>query len=169
MADEHLNVEAVKSKAAIGGHPIHPMLIPFPVAFLPGALVTDLVYRSTGDAFWARASLWLLAAGVVTGALAAVFGLIDFLSIRRARSLRAGWVHFLGNVLAMALSIFNLLLRWGEPVPDVPSLGVTLSAVVTLILVVTGWLGGELSYKHAIGVAGPPAGGGPVGAPPSRR
>ncbi|MBX6368656.1 MAG: hypothetical protein IRZ04_11785, partial [Rhodospirillales bacterium] len=66
--------DAKPSRAAIAGHPIHPMLVPFPIAFLVGALVVDLAFASTGDPFWARAGFWLLLAGIVTGAAAAVFG-----------------------------------------------------------------------------------------------
>src|SRR3954471_17500016 len=91
------------STAAVGGHPIHPMLIPFPIAFLCGALATDLAFWGTGDSFWARNSFWLLAAGLVTGVLAALFGLIDFLTIPRARSLAAAWVHFIGNDVVLIL------------------------------------------------------------------
>ena len=101
------------STAAIGGHPIHPMLVVFPIAFLVGALATDLAFWRTGDHFWALASEWLLGAGVVMGALAAVAGLIEFLTITRVRSLVAGWVHFLGNAAAILIALWNLLYRLG--------------------------------------------------------
>ena len=87
----------VRSTAAIFGHPIHPMLVVFPIGFLVGALATDLAFWGTSDPFWARASEWLLGAGIVMGALAAVAGLIEFVTISRVRSLAAGWVHFLGT------------------------------------------------------------------------
>src|SRR6185437_10343958 len=95
----------VRSTAAIKGHPIHPMLVPFPIAFLVGALATDLVFTGMADPFWARASMWLVGAGLVMGALAALAGLADFLTIQRARSLTEAWVHFLGNGLALILSL----------------------------------------------------------------
>lgn len=150
----HIDDPGVTSRAAIGGHPLHPMLIPFPVALLPAALVTDIVFRATGDPFWARASFWLIAGGIATGLLAAVFGLIDFASIRRARAHASGWLHAGGNVLAVALSALSLLLRWDDPAEAVWPTGLALSAVVSLILVVTGWLGGELSYRYKVGVVG---------------
>jgi uncharacterized membrane protein len=152
---EPRTVEGVPSRAAIAGHPIHPMLVPFPVALLPAALVTDLVFVGTGDLFWARASLWLIVGGIATGALAAVFGLIDFSAVPRVREHKAGWIHAIGNVIAMALSVVNVLLRWDAPADAIMPLGLALSAVVGLILVVTGWYGGELSYRHGIGVVGP--------------
>lgn len=141
----------VPSTAAIAGHPIHPMLIPFPVASLVGVLVSDLIFSANGNTFWAEASRWLLLVGVVTGALAAIFGLIDFLTIRRVREYRIAWIHFLGNAAAIVLSLINLLLR-PNPTDGIPTVGIILSVVVALILVVTGWLGGELSYRHKIGV-----------------
>ena len=62
----------LRSTAAIDGHPFHPLLVTLPIAFLIGALLTDLAFQGTGDAFWARASTWLFGAGLVSGALAAV-------------------------------------------------------------------------------------------------
>jgi len=142
----------VRSTASIGGHPIHPMIIPFPVAFLVGALATDIAFWQTGDAFWARASMWLVGAGLVMGALAAVFGLIDFTTIKRARTGSTGWIHFLGNALALIVALVSLLHRIGDPATAVMPLGIILSAVTVGILLVTGWLGGELAYRYKIGV-----------------
>jgi uncharacterized membrane protein len=150
--------DAVQSRAAIFGHPIHPMLVPFPIAFLPGALVTDIVFQQTGNAFWAEASFWLLCAGIATALLAAVFGLIDFASLRPARAHGAGWIHALGNVAAVALSAVNLWLRFGDPRDAIMPVGMVLSAAVALLLGVTGWYGGELAYRHRIGVMERPPG-----------
>jgi uncharacterized membrane protein len=141
------------STAAIAKHPLHPMVVPFPIAFLTGALAADLAYWGTDDTFWARAAFWLIGAGVVTGVVAAILGAIDFWTIERARSHRAGWIHLIGNGAALLLSVINLLLRWGEPADGVFPWGILLSVIVGLILVVTGWYGGELSYKHKVGVA----------------
>jgi uncharacterized membrane protein len=145
--------EGVKSTAAIMGHPIHPMLIPLPIGFLVGALLSDIAFARTEDEFWARASLWLIRAGFITGALAAVFGLIDFLTIQRARRLD-GWVHFIGNALALLLTLGNWLVRQGDAVDGLMPTGLALSVIVALILVVTGWFGGELSYRYKVGVLG---------------
>jgi uncharacterized membrane protein len=147
--------EGVTSTAAVAGHPIHPVLVPFPIAFLVGTLLTDLAYAAGGnDVFWARASLWLVGAGVVGGLLAALFGLVDFFTIRRARAHRWGWVHFGGNAVVLVLSAINLLLRLGNPADAVLPLGLTLSLIVAVILLVTGWAGGELAYRYKIGVTG---------------
>jgi uncharacterized membrane protein len=149
-------VDATPSRAAIGGHPIHPMLVPFPIAFLVGAFAVDIAFAATADPFWARASFWLLAAGIVTGALAAVVGLTDFILIRRVRLLTAAWIHFLGNGAAILLAVWNVAQRWNDTTTGATGLGMALSGVVVLILIVTGWLGGELSYRHRIGVIAQP-------------
>jgi uncharacterized membrane protein len=142
----------IRSTASIGGHPIHPMLVPFPIAFLIGTLGTDLVFWGTGDAFWARASAWLVGAGIVMGLLAAVFGFIDFVTIERARTGSTGWVHAPGNLLAVVLSFVSLLLRIGDAKAGVLPGGLVLSVIVVAILLVTGWMGGELAYRYKIGV-----------------
>lgn len=145
----------VPSTAAIGRHPIHPMLIPFPVAFLVGALLTDLTFWGTADPFWALVSYWLLVAGLATGALAAAFGMIDFWTIPRAREVTAGWIHLVGNATALALTFVNLLLRGGGSAAAVMPWGLTLSALVAALLLVTGWFGGEMVYRYKIGVMEP--------------
>lgn len=144
--------DGVKSTASIAGHPLHPLIVPLPIASLVGALLSDLGYASTQNPFWAEASRWLLLAGLVTGAVAAVLGLIDFLTISYVRSHKAAWVHFVGNAAVLVLTLVNLLSRPVDPQPGVPSSGLVLSLIIVLILLVTGWLGGELAFRHRIGV-----------------
>ncbi|MBK8905236.1 MAG: DUF2231 domain-containing protein [Anaerolineaceae bacterium] len=149
---ESLQQEGIKSTAAIVGHPIHPMLIPFPIAFLTGALVTDIVYWATEGTFWARMSLWLLVAGLIMGGVAAFVGLIDFLTIERARALTIGWWHLGSNAVALVLALVNVLVRWNDPAATALPTGLILSAVTAVLLGVGGWYGGELAYRHKIGV-----------------
>jgi len=149
MADDV--TKGVRSTASIAGHPIHPMLVPFPIAFLVGVLASDLMFAGTGDLFWARASIWLVGAGVVMGGLAAIFGFIDFVTIARVRT-ATGWTHFLGNLLAVVLSLVSLLLRRGDHAGAILPGGLILSFIVVGVLLVTGWLGGELAYRFKVGV-----------------
>lgn len=142
---------ATPSRAAVLGHPIHPALIPFPIAFLVGAFVTDIVATTSDSDLWPSASLWLTAGGVATGVLAAAVGLVDFLAIARARR-RIGWIHFVGNAVALVLAAVSWAIRVGDPVDAVVPTGIVLSGAVAAILGVTGWAGGELSYRHGIGV-----------------
>lgn len=146
---DHLDVP---STAAVAGHPIHPMLVVFPIAFLVAVLAADLAFWGTNDPFWARASTWLLGAGVVMGVLAAAVGLVEFLTISRVRFLAAGRIYFLGNATAILLALANLLYRIDEDLgAGVIPFGLILSAVVAVLLV-TGWLGSEHVFRHRIGV-----------------
>lgn len=139
--------------AAIGRHPLHPMLVPLPIGFLVGALIADIAFVATGDGFWARGAFWLLIGGVITGLLAGLAGMIELLGLPRARAMTSAWIHGLGNVLALALAAVNIVVRWGDHVGAVNATGLVLSLIVVVILGVTGWIGGELSYRHGVGVS----------------
>lgn len=141
----------VESRAAIAGHPIHPFLVVFPIASLVGVLLTDLAWLATNDLFWPRASWWLLVTGLVTGLLAGVVGGVDYAASEAIRRLPAATVHAVGNVVALVLVAVNLGVRL-ENFTDVAGMGVVLSAITVGILAVTGWLGGELSFRHGVGM-----------------
>lgn len=143
---------AIPSLAAIGGHPIHPMLVPIPIGALSLALASDLAYAVTRDRFWARTSVALLGTGIVSGVLAGAVGSVDFLGRDRVREHGESWLHAGGNVAALALSAANLALRRSNPSRGVLPAGLALSTLTGGILAVTGWLGGELSYRHRVGV-----------------
>lgn len=149
------DITPAPGKFAIFGHPLHPTLIPFPVAFLTGVLVTDLTYWVTQDPFWSRASLWLVGAGAVMGILAALGGLVEFLTIERARAHVAGWIHFLGNSTALVLALINLLFRLGDEEAAILPWGILLSGVTLGLISLTSWFGGELVFKYLVGVHGP--------------
>jgi len=144
----------VPSTVAIAGHPLHPLIVTFPIAFLTGALGTDLGYWLTQDPFWARASVWLLGAGLLTGLVAAATGMMDFLKIDRVKKHSAGWIHAVGNIAGLFLSLINWVQRLGSPADAVLPLGIILSTVVALILGITGWYGAELIYRHKVAVIG---------------
>lgn len=146
-----------RSTAKIFGHPIHPMLVPFPIAFLVGALLSDIAYWRSGDVFWATASVYLLGGAVVMALLAALAGLTDFIGDARIRAKRPAWLHLIGNVTAVLLSIFNLLMRLEDSVAHIVPVGLSISAIVAVILLFTGWLGGELVFRGRVGVADPTA------------
>lgn len=141
-----------QSRARIAGHPLHPMLVPFPIACFVGTLVTDIVYARTADMQWANFSAWLLTAGLVMAVFAIIAGLIDFLSEPRIRKVHAAWIHAGGNALAIILSIVNAFVHTRDAYTSVVPAGLTLSAIVVLILLVTGWNGWALVYKHRVGI-----------------
>jgi len=141
-----------RSTARIGGHPIHPMLIPFPIVCFIGALVADIVFLNNHLHGWATASRYLLAVGLVMAALAAVAGLTDFMGDERIRHSSDALKHMLANVTAVILEIINLFLRLNNDAA-IGKVGVYLSAIVVLILLYSGWKGGELVFRHGIGVS----------------
>jgi uncharacterized membrane protein len=141
-----------QSTAAIAGHPIHPMLVPFPIVCFTLALITDIAYWRTSNLMWAEFSAWLLLAGIVFGAIAALFGAIDFLASREIRAQRPAWPHAIGNVIVLILAFFNNLVHAGDGWTSVVPWGLTLSALTVLVMLVTGWLGGALVFTHGVGV-----------------
>ena len=138
------------STAKIADHPIHPMLIPFPIVCFILTFILDSVY-SRGDGGVAEASTWILGFGLVMAALAAVTGLTDYLGDERVRRLSDALKHMLANVTAVVLELVNFVLRLKDP-ESIGSVGVYISAVVVLILLYSGWKGGDLVFKHGVGV-----------------
>jgi len=141
------------STAQIAGHPIHPMLIPFPIAFFVATFVADIVFMRTMDTGWALATQWLLGAGLVMAALAAIVGLTDFLGERRIRNLNAAWWHAGANVLAVLISLYNFYVRYeAGAAAGITTTQIVLSGIVVLLLLFSGWLGGEMVYRHRVGI-----------------
>ena len=140
------------SRAAVKGHPIHPMLIPLPLGLLTGALVADLGYWIDGSRAWALAGVWLVSGVVLTGTVAAAAGLTDFMSVKKIREHKAAKRHGMGNALMLLLMLINALIRYPDIEGAVLPWGLLLTATSSVIVVYTGWLGGELSYKHMFGV-----------------
>ncbi len=145
-----MNVERPQSTAKILGHPIHPMLVPFPIVFFITALGTDLMFLLDGSIGWATASRWLLGGGLLGAALAAAAGLADFAGDRRIRQLSDAWMHMIGNVAIVLIEALNLLLRQGDQ--GVGSTQLMLSVIAVAMLGFTGWKGGELVFRHGVGV-----------------
>jgi uncharacterized membrane protein len=142
-------MKELNSTAAINGHPIHPMLVPLPITLFIAALVTDVVYVLGGSAGWADASRWLLAAGIAGALLAAIAGFIDFAGSSGIREFRDAWLHLFANLAVVAIEIANLLLRL-QDLKAAASPGLYLSILATLLLLFSGWKGGELVYRHGV-------------------
>lgn len=143
---------AIPAKANIAGHPVHAALVPFPIVCFTLALLTDIAYWQSGTLMWQIFSSWLLLAGLVTGGLAALFGLIDLLSRHQLRSHGTAWIHGIGNVIALFLALANSIVHAGDGWTAVVPVGLVLSALTVLVLMVTVWLGRSLVYREAIGV-----------------
>jgi len=143
-----------RSTVSIAGLPLHALLVPIPFVCFVATLVTDLVYWRTAEMLWADASAWLLIVGLLVSLLAVPAGMIDFFAEPPIRRLPAAWIHGIGNVTALVLSIVNALIHTRDAYTSVVPAGLILSAVVVVILLVTGWQGGALVYRHGVGVRG---------------
>ncbi|MFA5488974.1 MAG: DUF2231 domain-containing protein [Candidimonas sp.] len=137
---------------AIARHPLHPMLVTFPIAFLVGALCSDLAFVALADPFWARASLWLIGAGTAMGMLAGLTGTVELLIIARIRRRAAAWSHFVVAVMLLAVSSSNWLMRMPSPQDRILPLGLALSLLTVALVVAAGWLGGKLVFEHHVGI-----------------
>jgi uncharacterized membrane protein len=142
----------MESRAKLFGHPIHPMLIPFPLGLLATSLVFDVIHRLTGNEPWAEVAYWMIVAGIIGGLAAAPFGWIDWFAIpegTRAKSI--GLWHGVGNVVVLALFVVSWFLRRDAPAePGILAFVLSLAGVA--LAVVTGWLGGELVDRLGVGV-----------------
>jgi uncharacterized membrane protein len=141
-----------RTTAQVGGHPVHPMLVPFPIVLFIATLVCDVVFLSNASDGVFRATIWILGAGLAMAALAATAGLVEFIGDKRITRLRDAWWHAGANVTIVALEAVNLYMRlrdgWGFVVPG----GIALSAVAAILLLFAGWKGGALVFRYRVGV-----------------
>ena len=143
----------MESRFKILGHPVHPMLIVLPLGLLSVGVLFDAVYIATSDPVFAEVAYWNIAAGVIGGLAAAVFGLVDWLAIPQGtRAKRIGLLHGVGNGVVLALFVVSWFLRGPERAyaPDLVPFLLGLAGVG--LAVVTAWLGGELVYRLRVGV-----------------
>jgi uncharacterized membrane protein len=142
----------MESKAKLFGHSVHQMLIVFPLGLLAIAVVFDIIGLSTHNGTWFTISYWNIAAGIIGGVLAAVFGLIDWLAIPQGtRAYSIGLWHGLGNAVVLALFAISWFMRRG--MPEAPSAwAFVFSFGAVCLALVTAWLGGELVDRLGVGV-----------------
>ena len=144
-----------KSTARIAGHPLHPMIVPFPIAFFIGALGCDLTYLKEVNLVWFMFSELLLGAGLVMAVFAAIAGVMDFTGEKRIRNLGIAWLHAGGNIIVVLLEAYNLYMRYTTG-PVSMDTGLILSVIAVITLLGTGWLGGEMVFRYGVGVADHP-------------
>lgn len=142
----------MESRAKLLGHPIHQMLIVFPLGLLAMAVIFDLLAIWLGQPHLSEVGYWMIASGVITGLLAAPFGTIDWIAIPSGtRAKRIGALHGIGNVVVVLLFAGSWWLRRGAPASP-STLALVLSFGGALLALFTGWLGGELVDRLAVGV-----------------
>lgn len=142
----------MESRAKILGHPVHQILIVFPLGLLSTSVAFDALGYATGNKKWTEASFKVLGAGILGAAAASPFGLIDWIAIPPGtRAKHIGMLHGLGNLAVAGLFGASWLLRRGDPAKR--HLGAfALAAMGGALAGVTGWLGGELVDTLGIGV-----------------
>jgi uncharacterized membrane protein len=142
----------MESRVKVAGHPLHQMLIVFPLGLLATAVIFDVIFLVTDNPQWTLAAFYMIAAGVVGGLLAAVPGAVDWYAIpRRTRAKRIGLIHGVGNVIVVALFALSWLLRRDQPAAP-PTEAIVAGLLGAGLAIVTGWLGGELVDRLAVGV-----------------
>lgn len=150
------------SKARIAGHPIHPMLVAFPLTFYTATVATLLAYIGTREAFWYRSAMVANLAGIATAVIAALPGVIDLLALPRgSRARTAGLRHAGFNLVAtllFAITALVLYQTWthrmmigGEYVFDA-TIPLALAVIAWLAMVIAGSLGWTLVQTHHVGI-----------------
>lgn len=142
----------MESKVKVAGHAVHPMLIVFPLGLLATAAIFDIITLVTSDSKWSTMAWYLIAAGIIGGLLAAIFGLIDWLAVpSNTRAKAIGLWHGGLNVLVVLLFALSWLLRRSDPATP-GGLALTLSFSAVALALIAGWLGGELVERLGVGV-----------------
>lgn len=149
--EEHVAFDDTETKIALSGHPVHAMMVAFPIALAFSTLGADGMYWLTGDEFWPRVALWAAGIAFVLGVLAGIAGTVELLMVPGIRIRSASWTHFILAVMLLSL----LGLNWGFRLPDpqgaVLPWGAMISGLTSLMTGITGWHGGKLVFDYRIG------------------
>ena len=144
------------SPASIGGHPVHPMIIPFPIALWVFSLVAELIYLWRGNPVWRDyVAFYALLGGIIGAAVAAVPGLIDWLSLTDKAVVKLANWHARLNVIALLIFAGSFYLRTTSGAALVSgnyTIPLALSVLGVILITISGWLGGEMVFKHGVAV-----------------
>jgi uncharacterized membrane protein len=144
----------MQGKATFADHPIHPMLVAFPIGFFGGVLISDVISIWGDRAFWPHMSVWLIAFGIVAALVAAAFGFVDYFSAPMSSAAKkAATTHMILNLTVVVLYAAAFAVRYGD---ETSVLGYVLTYVALALLVVSGWYGGKLVYVEYVGTAAQP-------------
>ncbi|HEU4933988.1 MAG TPA: DUF2231 domain-containing protein [Pyrinomonadaceae bacterium] len=144
----------MKSKATLAGHPIHPMLIPFPIALWATSFVVDILFYFLRHPTLLVVAKLMIAAGCLGAIAAAIFGIIDWLSIKNGDVKKVANWHARLNIAALVVFAISLFLRMGsysELVGRKLTIPFLLSLVGVILITISGWLGGELVFRYGVG------------------
>ena len=144
----------MRSKAQVGGHPLHPVLVTIPIGLFVATIVADAAYQTSGNVFWYDVAWWTMAGGVVGALLAAVPGLIDYVGVaRKSRARATATAHMIINLAVVAIYLASLYVRYDHAAlaGGAWALAFGLDVLAIAMLSASGWLGGELVYRFGIG------------------
>ena len=144
----------MQSKATIGGHPIHPMLIPFPLALWATSFVVDVLFYFVRNPTLLVIAKFMLAAGCIAAVAAAIPGFIDWLAIKNGTVKKAANWHARLNIIALIVFAISLFLRMGnysQMVGRRLTIPFLLSLLGVILITISGWLGGELVFRYGVG------------------
>lgn len=153
--DEHRALQRTESRIALAGHPLHAMLVAFPIALTMSVLGADLLYWWTGDAFWPRVAGWAAFGAFLMGVIAGVTGTVELLLVPGIRNRSSSWSHFILAVMLLAIIGANWAFRIGNAEEAVLPLGLLMSFIAAGLTAVTGWHGGKLVFDYQIGTRQP--------------
>jgi len=145
---ERLNVG---SAVALVGHPIHVMMVHFPIAFVIATLGVDVLYWWSADVFWVRVGVWSAGFAFWTGVAASIVGIAELLLVPGIRAREASWSHAVAAMTLVAIAGANWGVRLIDP-GEVLTHGLALSALASLMTGFAGWHGGKLVFDHGVGV-----------------
>ena len=140
----------MSTSASIAKHPLHPMLVVFPIGLWIFSLISDVVLLLGGDVRWNDVAFYTMAGGLIGALVAAVPGFFDMFSISDPKVGKLAWNHMILNLIAVAIFALNFYLRLGNtPGATLP---IVLSVAGVLLIAASGWLGGEMVYVYGMGV-----------------
>jgi uncharacterized membrane protein len=146
----------MQGKAVIAGHPIHPMLVAFPIGFFGAVLVSDVISIWAGPAFWPHVAMWMIAFGVVGALLAALFGFVDYFTAPMSAAVKkTATTHMILNLTVVVFYVAAFFVRYAN---EVSTIGYVLTYVGLALLVASGWYGGRLVYVALVGTQSPTEG-----------
>jgi len=143
----------MKTPASIGGHPIHPMLVPIAIGCFLFSFAADILCLVTGNTDpWNLLAYYTMIGGIIGALCAAAPGLVDLLSLPQPIR-KTALTHMAINLTVVVLYIVNACLRYngGHSL----TLPMFLSLIAILLLLVSGWLGGKMVYELGVGVGAP--------------
>ncbi len=143
--------QSTTSSIAFAGHPIHAMLVHFPIAFVIATLGVDVMFWWSADPFWVQVGTWSASAAFVLGILAGVVGTLELLAVPGIRVRVASWNHAIAAMVLIAIAGANAGLRLFYPTEILPN-GLMLSLLASMATAFAGWHGGKLVFDHGIGL-----------------